>query len=526
MKKMSFLKEEKFVFFGKIMIIMVLALNAWMTYRYYFNFLRSDDSSELVMSQFLASEGSILSRNWYYSTELEILNTQLIYSLLFHFFSDFKVVRIAGQIILSLIFLGCYYICLYCIDKEKAGNRFWKTAFLFLIPISSAWIYLILKAYYIPIIGVSFLVLGLACRVQNENLTKKSRITTTVAGCILAYISCLEGLRHIQLSYLPLVCSFLMIWWNGKEKDGWREDRIKIPKGMLESILWLVSALAGYLTNTGFLSKLYYYDTQQETMTPDTIPLQTFENVLNAFLNTTGYDGKSELVSYGGICNALAVIAAITVIYGIIRSMYRMKKESLQMQLVLGYVVCGFGISMFIYIMVDRVESRWVMAGMAPLLLLLLLWERFPKMKQAILLLCVYGTVFLLGSREYMDIRNNTQNEELREVYDFIMDSDYTAGYSTFRPGNLMTELTNGRFSTVIVKSDTENHKLVKRHWLTTVETPVIEGTFPVILEKERIEDEFQIPDNWTLVLDTENYLVYTCSDQAEFETYLSKKEL
>lgn len=184
--------EKAFVIFGKVMLVAVVILNAWLTYKCYFNFLRSDDSSELVMSRLLSKEGGILSGNWYYSTELEILNTQLVYSLLFHFTSDFKFVRIAGQIILTILFLGSYYFCLYSMDSQKAENRFWKTAFLTILPISSAWIYLIMKAYYIPITGIGFLALGLACQAQKEGLSKKRKAVLFALGSVLAFVSCLE----------------------------------------------------------------------------------------------------------------------------------------------------------------------------------------------------------------------------------------------------------------------------------------------------------------------------------------------
>ena len=128
--------EKYFVLFGKIMLVAAIVFNAWLTHKCYFNFLLSDDASELVYSRMLAQEGSIISSNWYGSTELEILNTQLIYSLLFHFTSNFQVVRIVGQVILTLIFLASYLFCLRGIDPEKAGERFWKTAFLLVIPIS------------------------------------------------------------------------------------------------------------------------------------------------------------------------------------------------------------------------------------------------------------------------------------------------------------------------------------------------------------------------------------------------------
>ena len=181
--------EKYFVLFGKIMLVAAIVFNAWLTHKCYFNFLLSDDASELVYSRMLAQEGSIISSNWYGSTELEILNTQLIYSLLFHFTSNFQVVRIVGQVILTLIFLASYLFCLRGIDPGKAGERFWKTAFLLVIPISDAWIFLIMKAYYIPAVAVSFVGLGLACRIRKEEVLKKRKLVLLVTGCIFAFVA-------------------------------------------------------------------------------------------------------------------------------------------------------------------------------------------------------------------------------------------------------------------------------------------------------------------------------------------------
>ena len=45
--------------------------------------LDSDMSSEMILGQLLARNNGILSDQWYYSTELRVLNTQLIYALFF-----------------------------------------------------------------------------------------------------------------------------------------------------------------------------------------------------------------------------------------------------------------------------------------------------------------------------------------------------------------------------------------------------------------------------------------------------------
>ena len=518
--------EKYFVLFGKIMLVAAIVFNTWLTHKCYFNFLLSDDASELVYSRMLAQEGSIISSNWYGSTELEILNTQLIYSLLFHFTSNFQVVRIVGQVILTLIFLASYLFCLRGIDPGKAGERFWKTAFLLVIPISDAWIFLIMKAYYIPAVAVSFVGLGLACRIRKEEVSKKRKLVLLVTGCIFAFVACLEGLRHIQLTYLPLVLSFVWIWWNLQEENGWTGKKLLLPRGTIASVCWLVSGMAGYLVNVLLLSKIYQYDTHQDAAFQDQLPMESIQNTFNALLQVTGYSGWKELVSGGGICNALAIVFAVVIIVSLLRIAVRMRTRKTGEQLVSAFVILSFLLSMFIYISVNDVQARWVMAGVAPMVLFLVLMERLPALKQYVLLTVCYGTIAMLGAHEYKLIYTSDQNEELREVYNLLMDSDYTFGYATFRAGNLMTELTNGKVDMRIVQAYAPNHKLKNRHWLTPIEFEYHEGTFPLILDKERTEGTFDPQDDWKLILDTEAYWVYEIPDQRAFQEYLDKVEL
>ena len=56
--------EKYFVLFGKIMLVAAIVFNAWLTHKCYFNFLLSDDASELVYSRMLAQEGSIISSKY------------------------------------------------------------------------------------------------------------------------------------------------------------------------------------------------------------------------------------------------------------------------------------------------------------------------------------------------------------------------------------------------------------------------------------------------------------------------------
>ena len=223
---------------------------------------------------------------------------------------------------------------------------------------------------------------------------------------------------------------------------------------------------------------------------------------------------------------AFAAIFAVVIIVGLLRIAVRMRTRKIGEQLVAAFVILSFLLSMFIYISVDDVQARWVMAGVAPMVLFLVLLERLPALKQYVLLTVCYGMIAMLGAHEYKLIYTSDQNEELREVYNLLMDSDYTFGYATFRAGNLMTELTNGKVDMRIVQAYAPNHKLKNRHWLTPIEFEYHEGTFPLILDKERTEGTFDPQDDWKLILDTEAYWVYEIPDQRAFQEYLDKVEL
>lgn len=523
------IKEEKIerglLLFGKIMLVTVVLVNAWVTYRYYFNFVTADDASELVLSKMLAAEGGVLSTNWHYSTELEILNTQLVYSFLFRFISNFKVVRILGQVILSGIFLASYYFCLYSMDKEKVKKRFFLTAFLLLIPISQAWVYLILKTYYIPHVAITFVALGFACLAQREDLSKRQRICVFSLGSLLAFVGCLEGMRHIQMAYLPLVLSSVWMLYNALETAEWDLKRLSLPRGILEHICWLLCAGAGFLVNAFVLSGIYDYKDQNNATFTETLAFENIEKVWNAFLEVTGYTGEQKMMSFGGICNALAVLGACALFYVLIRLVCNIKKQQRIEELMVGFVVLSFALSMFIFIALKTVSARYVMACVAPMVLFFVFLENFPFLKRTIILLGVYGVVMVLGIHKYHEIQLSDKNENLRNVYEFVVSNDYTYGYSTFWSGNLLTELTNGAFQTRSVRGDYENQKLKIYHWLTPVQVEYREEPIICILEKKRVED-LPLPESWNMLMEDEEYMIYELPAHREVEEYLERRQL
>ena len=105
------MKKHQKVLFG-ILLMAEIALMVYMTWQYGAQWLDSDDSAEMILAELLSREGGILSKNWYYSTELRVLNTQLVMAPLFCLFSDWRVVRTVGTGVLLVILLFSYlFLC-------------------------------------------------------------------------------------------------------------------------------------------------------------------------------------------------------------------------------------------------------------------------------------------------------------------------------------------------------------------------------------------------------------------------------
>lgn len=76
-------------------------------------YIDSDIASEMILANKLNKEGSILSKNWFYSTELRVLYLQVIYRLtLLIFPNNWYLAMVLGNAILVLILILVFlFLC-------------------------------------------------------------------------------------------------------------------------------------------------------------------------------------------------------------------------------------------------------------------------------------------------------------------------------------------------------------------------------------------------------------------------------
>lgn len=93
--------------------------------------LDSDMASELTLAQHLCREGTLVSSSWYYSTEIRLLSTQLVYTPLMALFPhDWRMVRTLGNLILAAALAGaCYYAARQAVALSRERDALLRALF-------------------------------------------------------------------------------------------------------------------------------------------------------------------------------------------------------------------------------------------------------------------------------------------------------------------------------------------------------------------------------------------------------------
>ena len=367
--------------------------------------VNSDDAGELILSSLLAKEHRIITPDWYYSTELRVLNTQLVFAPLFFFTNNWHVIRVAGALILVLI-LACstVYMCRGMGFRQGAV----LVALSLCVPVSAEYYqFVIERSYYIPHVSTMFLTIGMMLRLnrqerlsserkqftqglnhsqeaEQENINRtqytkrrlklRARISERISSggkpgvrpraarivlCFLSFLLALGtglgGPRLIILFYLPLFLTTAVVWAQaffsetsaGEEAAGTVfVDTNQRLKGLYVAFafLSLCGAAAGYLINGRFLSGIYHY-TSYEDMSFISFHFERFLTALTDFLGSFGWrTGPVSMATL--ISNAIAgLLFAGSFFFAFRNAFFRKDKETQGLR----YLSLLYLISVFVY---------------------------------------------------------------------------------------------------------------------------------------------------------------------------------
>ena len=506
-------KVKRADYYLAIIILLQILFLMLLTWKYGVQRLDGDDTAEMVLANLLSKEGGILSHNWFYSTELRVLNTQIVMSLLFRAFDNWLVVRTLGTGILVCILVMSY---LFMCSRIPEGDQLKKWAPAILLPFSYVYQDIVLYGlYYIPHISIIFISLGLL-------LSKKERRTRidVILLLLLAFGAGLGGVRIPAVGYAPMFLAVLVIYLGNHDK-----------KTLMLSAAACAATGIGFLINTFILSRQYTYMSHDYvTLSGPNINLakEVFKNTIQFF------GGDRPGFSISGICACSGLLLFLSVTYLFATVIKNWTDISDQLRIVILTFLTSWFITAFTAVFTTNGwANRYVIMpcmGFIPVIAIGISLQKkeFRKYVKCIIVACL----LICSIFQVYVFKSSDKLRYVRPAYKYILDSGMTFGYSTWEVGDVLTEITNGRIHMCKIQNF---ESLWRWNWLMEKDYMKYTQSGPVflLLDKARFnspenttgyfygswtEEDLSWIEKSTVGFEDDYYIVWVFSSEDEFE--------
>ncbi len=447
----------------------------------------SDLASEMILSDLLNKEGTIISHNWFYSTELKVVNLQWFYRLgLLIFPNDWHLARTFGMAITLALFAAAMLFFVKCAGLGRAG--LWMVGTL-LWPFGQHYlVYAIYGGYYL--VYTFFYMLVLALVLRSLNADKKHCALQWVLACVITAVAGMNGVKQLMVFHAPLCLAaaiLLVLALHSCGKTDWKaalDACRKEVRLLAASLVTAVAAAAGYFVSNAVLSRMYDFKSYNFIVWNRDEDWFTLDRILMDFFHEFGYENGSGVFHFGGIAAAVGLLLGCWMFFCIVRLLLRLDKlerndKLLVLLLVAMLAVCGVAYTYFheYYLYFWLMNMPVAIAVMA----VEIKTEDFHILGARQLLgvglaacftLCAVSTVRQEQEHPYL------AHKGLNTAAEWLVDNGYTQGYSTFWNGNAMTELTSGKLEVWTLQSldrdDVPNWLQPKSHLTTDPEHPFL----------------------------------------------------
>uniref|UniRef100_UPI003FED9B01 hypothetical protein n=1 Tax=Gemmiger sp. TaxID=2049027 RepID=UPI003FED9B01 len=422
----------------------------------------SDLASEMILSDLLNKEGTIISHNWFYSTELKVVNLQWFYRLgLLIFPHDWHLARTFGMAITLALFAAAMLFFVKSAGLGRAG--LWMVGTL-LWPFGQHYlVYAIYGGYYL--VYTFFYMLVLALVLRSLNADKKHCALQWVLACVITAVAGMNGVKQLMVFHAPLCLAaaiLLVLALHSCGKTDWKaalDVCRKEVRLLAASLVTAVAAAAGYFVSNAVLSRMYDFKSYNFIVWNRDEDWFTLDRILMDFFHEFGYENGSGVFHFGGIAAAVGLLLGCWMFFCIVRLLLRLDKlerndKLLVLLLVAMLAVCGVAYTYFheYYLYFWLMNMPVAIAVMA----VEIKTEDFHILGARQLLgvglaacftLCAVSTVRQEQEHPYL------AHKGLNTAAEWLVDNGYTQGYSTFWNGNAMTELTSGKLEVWTLQS-------------------------------------------------------------------------
>ena len=482
-----------------VFLLLCFLSSTILTYRTSEYIIDSDASSELLLGKVLSEDGGVLSKNWYYSTELRVLNTQLVYASLFHLFDDWRTVRWVGQTLLNaMLMLSFLYM------SKRVGIRRpirLVCAGVLLLPMSTIYARIVLMhGYYVPHIVIAFCLLGLFYSLTREKNGRMKIWVTVVSYLLLSFGAGLGGIRQIAVSGIPLVAVMLyefLVWGRMQGTvclctEEYTLNTSSAKNRIFVATMGLLALVFGYLTYSFLLTRIYTI-AGDEMFVLGLPNLHLIKKVIRSCMKLFGYHAGAKIISIEGIASGLGLVSGLICILLTLRFMIR-KRYSQDWRIHSAGLMLAVTASVLAVIMLltGKDEARYLLPAIGFLpLLIAVVWEqaerqghRLYRWTAIMLIVCCVANGAVINRyfiKEHCGETVQTEScivyegievseidlvRDMLPVAEFLAESGYRYGYTEFWRGNIVTELTDGAVEMVIFSPE-EYHTPTIYNWLS-----------------------------------------------------------
>ena len=433
--------------------------------------INSDHSSELVLGKLLADEGGILSTNWFYSTEVRVLNTQLVYKALFTFTDDFHLVRYLGCLINSLILALSGGYLVFTMGLRKYIPFIMG---ILLLPISYQYFDIVLfGSYYVPHIAITFVFLGFMFMVLR---CKKlwAKIVYLCLASALAFVSCLGGLRQLCILFAPMMMAVaVMLFIKREELKALKlKEAISNPYTVFSASALITSifAVGGYMVHEKVLRSIFAFHNFNYINFTE-FSFERIITTIKGFFNIYGYRYGDKVFSAQTLVNIAALLLFLFGMYSVYKVLKNHKEKSTVEIFTALFTAAGFAVMLIMYGFTDfEYTHRYLLpaAVFAYISYLNLIgksqWKCSLKSVIAILLVIL---ILIPSCLTYEERAADKKNNFIKDMTKIILNKGCTEGYASFWNANVMTEISGGELMVRPWYSNEPIDKLDRYHnWL------------------------------------------------------------
>ena len=414
----------------------------------------SDMASEMMLSNFLNQEGRIISKIWYYSTELRVVSVQWVYRFtLLLFPNDWHMARAVGMAIMLAAFAGLMLLLARSIGLGRigvwmAGVLIWPYGRIYLIYAIYGGHYLVYTFLYV--VSLTLVLFSLAA-------SRKKCVWMNIAACIVAMLSGMNGVKTLMVFQAPFVLAamaVLILALNASKEKTWRgalrvcSQESRLMAGALATTM---ASFVGYIINSKVLAKMYSFKSFSGVTWNRFGVDWTLDRVLMDFFHLFGYQDGVGVFHFSGIASGVGLLVGAWLFFCIVRLVWRFTKLNAAQRLITVLMltmlaVCGIAYTYF----GNYCQYFWLTCmpvAVAVMMIEIKTEELHLPGARAVLTLVLAGAITLCSLN---NVRQEIEHPALAhvgldKVADWLVDNGYKEGYATFWNGNCMVEMTSGK---------------------------------------------------------------------------------